>query len=153
MCPNEMFGYKKQRGAGLPVAIFIITVLALVTVALTQLEEGSGVGFSVDVNSMRAFYAAESGGQVGMNQLFPPGAASTSCAAGFFVANDNRATSPSLNFSAMGVPPAGLALCKVWVQCGFVTVGSDTFYTLTSTGRCGNGLDEATRVITLRARQ
>lgn len=146
MCLN------KQRGAGLPVAIFIITVLALVTVALSNLEESSGVGFSVDVNSLRAFYAAESGGQIALNHLFPPGQAESNCSQAFFKSDATRSTVPSINFSSMSTPPEGLALCKVWVQCSQDSVEAINYFTVTSTGRCGAGLDEATRVVTLKAR-
>lgn len=124
----------KQRGVGLPVALFVITVLALIVVALTDLEETSGVSFSVDINSMRAFYAAESGAQLAVNSLFPPSGTPTVCA------------SPA--FSQIG-----LNGCNATVTCNLITVDSIDYHTIRSTGRCGSGIDQAERVIEVRVRQ
>ena len=117
-------------------ALFVITILALITVALTDLEQSSGVSFSLDVNSMRAFYAAESGAQVAMNRIFPPDTGGGSC------------VSPTVTFTAKG-----LNGCRASIACSVVTVDSISYYTLRSTGACGSGLDLAERLIEVRARQ
>ena len=57
-------GIKQQIGAGLPVALFIITVLALIVTSMAQQQESSGASVSQQILSQRAFYAAESGAQV-----------------------------------------------------------------------------------------
>lgn len=137
MCPKLRYSHHtKQQGIGLPVALFVITVLALIVVALTDLEESSGVSFSLDVNSMRAFYAAESGAQVGLNSLFPPGGGPGSACA-------------NVSFNSV----VGLSGCSASVSCTNVTVDAITYYTISSTGQCGAGLDMAERVIEVRARQ
>ena len=136
---RRVMSIKKQRGIGLPMALFIITVLAMIIAAITDLEESSGVGFSLDINSMRAFYAAESGAQVAMAEIFPAsGGGGGSCAS----------VAASHTFNQLG-----LNGCKAELACSSVTVDSVDYFTLTSTGSCGSGLDQAVRVIDVRARQ
>ncbi len=131
--------FKKQRGMGLPMALFIITILAMIIAAITDLEESSGVGFSLGVNSTRAFYAAESGAQVAMAEIFPTsGIGGGSC----------TSVTASHTFNQLGFNN-----CKADIVCTSVTVDSIDYYTLTSTGSCGSGLDRAARVIDVRARQ
>ena len=131
-------GVSKQRGIGLPVALFVITVLALIVVALTDLEESSGVSFSLDINSMRAFYAAESGAQVAMAQIFPAGGSTGSCSS----------ISSPVSFSA-----PGLNGCRARLLCSREVDGAVSYFTLQSTGACGTGKDTAERVTVVRARQ
>lgn len=131
---------QRQAGIGLPVALFVITVLALIVVALTDLEEHSGVSYSLDVNSMRAFYAAESGAQIDMTNIFPPSGSVASC-------NANPQTT-ALSFNAIG-----LNGCRARVERSCIEVDSVKYFSLTSTGACGTGGDEAERVIVVRARQ
>ena len=54
----------KQAGAGLPIALFIVTVLSLIVLGMSQLQESSGNAISLQIQSQRAFFAAESGAQV-----------------------------------------------------------------------------------------
>ncbi|WP_250656585.1 hypothetical protein [Alkalimarinus coralli] len=130
----------KQRGIGLPVALFVITVLALIVIALTDLEESSGVSFSLDINSMRAFYAAESGAQIDMAKIFPVGGSVANCSA-----STSTVTFPST--------AAGLSGCSATVERSCVVVDSNKYFSLRSTGACGSGIDRAERVIVVRARQ
>ncbi|GGY38223.1 hypothetical protein GCM10011297_09220 [Bacterioplanes sanyensis] len=130
--------YAQQRGAGLPLAIFIVTALALIITAMSQLQSSSSASVALQLNSQRAFYAAESGAQLAMNVLFPPdGSAGLACATTPFY---------SQNFTA-----TGLAGCQASVQCTAVTAGADSVFTLRSTGSCGNGASQARRVIEVRA--
>lgn len=127
-----------QKGIALPLAIFVITALALIIAALSQLQSSSSATVSVQVNSQRAFYAAESGAQVAMNLLFPPdGSAGRVCT-----------TSP---FYSQSYNVNGLRGCQASVDCSSVTDGVQTIFTLRSTGRCGSGADQARRIIEVRA--
>lgn len=128
---------KKNQGFGLPAAIFVITVLALIVASITSLEESSSVGFSQDLNSINAFYAAESGAQIGLARLFAVAGSPEPCAANIYV-----------NSSGL----LGLNGCSVDVDCSSVTPTADTYYTLTSTATCGVGLDAAQRVVEVRAK-
>lgn len=134
MCP-ESIGYK-QRGFGLPATIFIIVILAMIILAMSDLNQASSRAFSQDYQSQRAFYAAESGAQVALNRIFLGGIACTD-------------PMNSINF---GDGVAGLAQCAVALECEPVLVSSVTYYTVTSTGTCGTGDDIAQRQIQVRAR-
>ena len=62
----------RQRGVGLPVAIFVITVLAAFVVNMGYLVQDNATGRIEYVQSLRALLAAESGGDLGLNVLFDP---------------------------------------------------------------------------------
>ncbi|MDX1635343.1 MAG: hypothetical protein R3280_11940 [Marinobacter sp.] len=137
MCPDRCF--HSQRGAGLPVALFIITVLALLVVGMAQLQESSGRSVSLQIQSQRAFFAAESGAQVGVAQALAAGA----CGA---------VTSPK-TFST-----GGLSSCRAQVSCSSVSAdiegnsALETVFSITSVGQCGSGFDQAERVVEVRVR-
>lgn len=132
----------RESGFSLPVAIFILVVLALLGTAMTRLIATSSQSVAYEILSTRAFYAAESGVQWGMNRLFPPGGGGGSCAA----------AGGTLSFSQNG-----LGGCSATVSCSgpaAVTAsggGSQNHFRLTSTGSCGTGADSATRRIEVGA--
>jgi len=134
MCPDR--SPQKQKGAGLPIALFIITVLALLVVGMGQLQERSGQAVSLQIQSQRAFYAAESGAQVAVRNALVSG----TCDA-----------NSSISFD---VP--GLSSCSASLECESIkpTIDrEDVFvYSITSSGQCGAGADQATRVIEVRVR-
>jgi len=132
-------GVARQKGLGLPSALFLILVMVLIVGAINQLNEMNAAAYGREWLSMRAFYAAETGAQLSAVYQLSSEAA-PACNSGFI---DN------LNLTA-----AGLSECRVDVDC--VTQNpSDglTYYTLTSTGICGAGPDEATRVVQVRFSQ
>ncbi|MFT6114084.1 MAG: MSHA biogenesis protein MshP, partial [Oleispira sp.] len=59
MYPNNL--KFKQAGIGLPVAIFIITIMSLIAAAVNQIGATSSQSYTQNLLSSRAFYAAESG--------------------------------------------------------------------------------------------
>lgn len=142
MCPDHLpchCGSRYQGGAGLPVALFVITVLALLVAGMAQLQQSSGQSVSLQIQSQRAFFAAESGAQAGVAEVLAGG----SCAA--------------LN-SPKGFGAGGLNSCEAALSCSSVMADIDgysspeTVFTLTSTGRCGAGADQAQRVVEVRVR-
>lgn len=129
-------GPARQRGAGLPLALFIIVVLALVVAAMAEMQRGSGEMSSLQIQSQRAFYAAESGAQVALSQLMPPGGSTgASCTAPFY---QRTFTQP------------GLGGCSATVACRADKVSGVNYYTLDSVGLCGNGIDQAKRAVEVR---
>ena len=125
-----------QRGFSLPVAIFILVIMALIaTAAVAILNKGLG-GASQEILSTRAFYSAESGAQFVLNQLFPLNGGPANCAA-----------SSSLNFSS-----TGLNNCSTNMSCNSTTIGSEIFYTISSIGTCSTGDTVTVRQIQLMAR-
>ncbi len=128
---------KKQAGFGLPVAIFIITVLSMVVAGISKLGESSAVAFGQDVNSIRAFYAAESGAQIGLARLFSVVSPPESCDSSIY--SDHTGLE-------------GLNKCNVDVACSRVNNPPDTYYTLVSTATCGSGVDAAQRIVEVKAK-
>ena len=126
-----------QQGFGLPMALFVIVVLSFLLLSLTQLERSTAEGFSISLQSTRAFYAAESGAEIAMHQLFPPPNGTASCAA-------------VTSFHSFDRP--GLAGCSASLQCVQDVVDSSPYFTVTSTGRCGASADGAERSVVLGAR-
>lgn len=144
MCPERFtfgsencscLGCSRQRGAGLPFALFILVVLSFIAVAIAFLSEDSGQRFGLEINSMRAFYAAESGAQIAVHRRVPPSGSPTACASNML----------NLSFTT-----SGLAGCSVSVDCVSSSLGSQTYSTLTSTGVCGSLNDEARRIVQVR---
>lgn len=135
----------RQSGFGLPMAIFVVTVLALVIAAMSQLQQSSSEGVILQMQSQRAFYAAESGLQLSLNLLLPPdGGSGRSCTASPFYSH------------AFNPPPGaslyGLSNCSVMVECQSTSVNGDTYFTLTSEGTCGSGTDSARRTTEVRVK-
>jgi MSHA biogenesis protein MshP len=127
----------RQQGVGLPATIFLIVILALIVLAMSDLTEDSNTGFAQDFESTRAFYAAESGAQIALNRVFVGG---TAC-------NDALGY---LDFDAGGDNP-GLNNCVAQLVCRVDAVAGTDYMTFTSTATCGSGLDQATRSVQVRA--
>lgn len=129
----------KQAGVNLPAAIFVITVLAAIAVAINALVTQNAQTYQEEINLTRAFYAAESGAGFAMNTIFPPEGfpaygAPAECAAGPRVYN-------------LAVP--GLNGCTASVTCSPKAPAgiSDTFATITSVGSC-DGVERTVQVRT-----
>lgn len=133
---------KYQNGAGLPIAIFVITVLSLLVFGMAQLQQQSGESLSLQIQSQRAFFAAESGAQVGVTDVLYEGRACPASGSNWTVAFTKQA----------------LAGCEARLRCSQEDAsavngsGGDTLYTLMSEGRCGSGRESARRVVEVRVR-
>lgn len=146
MCPKqsnssliELPLRSKQRGIGLPASVFLIVIVALIVLALGELNTKSNIGFGQDFYSIRAFYAAESGAQIALNRVFVGGQA---C--------NNSLT--DIDFDAV-TDNEGLQSCQVDLSCQQVTVDVVDYLTFTSTAICGTGLESASRSIQVRAHE
>lgn len=109
--------FKQQTGAGLPVAVFVITVLALLVIGMAQLQESSANSVSFQVQSQRAFLAAESGAQLGVGRALQP-ISGPQCFSGTF------------SFTV-----GGLKECSAIVSCFTNAPGQGVV--IRSEGRCG----------------
>lgn len=130
MCPER----NKQAGLGLPTAIFVITVMALLAVMINRLVESNAQSSGEEILLIRAFYAAESGAQIGLNGLFPPDGGAASCPAG--------------PVSLGAFTASGLQGCTAAVSCSSQSVDGENYYTVQSTGSCG----PVSRTIQVRAK-
>ena len=131
-----MFCNRNQRGFSLPIAIFILVIMALLGAAMVTLMQNSQRSVSTAVLSTRAFFAAQSGAQYTLSQLFPLNGGAATCVASY----------PTINYST-----AGLAGCTAVIACSSSTIGSKTYYTLSSTGSCDAGSIHAVRQVEVRA--
>ena len=135
MC-RELYD-QRQAGAGLPVALFVVTVLSLIVLAMAQQQESTGNALNFQVLSQRAYLAAESGVQLGVGSVLPaPSSANQplDCAG---------ALDQTVPFSG-----AGLTDCKAVISCEHNAVSS--VVTVTAVGQCGVGQSQAERTIQAR---
>ena len=118
----------KQTGIGLPVAIFIITIMGLIAAAVNQMGETSSQAYVQNVLSTRAFYAAESGAQLRAQTVL----SATPCSCG---------TDETYTF---GATIKGLNLCSAITTCAQFLANTETYCTIESIGRCDNSKAERT---------
>ncbi|MBS4687873.1 MSHA biogenesis protein MshP [Aeromonas sobria] len=111
------------------IALFVIVVMALLAAAMGRFLVDSGEKNTVEVRSVRALLAAQSGLEVALYQLFP-----------------NRPTTPpaarcSLVQASRQFSELGLTGCQVEVSCREIAVTYNnqpsTGYRLQSIGQCG----------------
>lgn len=113
-------------------AIFLITVMALIVATIAQLQQSTGEAESLDIQSTRAYYAAESGAQLAMT-LQEEG---EGCGFGTRTFED---------FSN------GLSGCEAETRCVDLS-GQEEVFRIESEGQCGGGEDGASRTVEVMAR-
>lgn len=131
MCPDpHTFG--RMRGSALMIALFVIVVMALLAAAMGRFLVDSGEKNTVEVRSVRALLAAQSGLEVALYRLFPNRTLAQPTPPAECLATS------TLNFASN----PGLTNCLAVVRCATVPVtynGSVTNgYRLESVGTCGN---------------
>lgn len=109
---------KRVSGMGLVSAIALITLAAVLSIAIMRTVRTGSDSSTQALVSFRAFLAAESGAQLAANRLVAP-LGSPTCS--------------SQNFDLADV---GLPSCSVVVDCRAETVVSEILYTLQSTAIC-----------------
>ena len=119
---------RAQSGISLPAAIFVITLMTFIAVAVNEIISQNAQTYEEEINLTRAFYAAETGAGFAMNTIFPPEeysayATTAECAAGPRV----------YNFTV-----DGLNACSASVTCTLVTIGGNNYATVESEGSCGD---------------
>jgi MSHA biogenesis protein MshP len=115
-------------------AIFLIVVVAALVTAIARTVRTSADAFSLDVVSHRAYLAAESGAELGLNRVFAPSGA------------------PTCSTWSWDLAAVGLASCRADVVCRSEIVDGTPYYTLESDGRCDSGGVVAERRVLVRAR-
>jgi MSHA biogenesis protein MshP len=131
MCLNHNQSMiRKQHGSALVIAVFIIVVMLLLIGSLSSQLISSSGSVSYEVLGTRAFLAAQSGMERGLQILYGLDAAvQTTCANPLF----------TQNFETSAVN--GLRQCQVLVSCNAAQNTLDpavTHFYLTSTGTCGD---------------
>ena len=118
----------QQQGIGLPIAIFVITVLSAFAVNMGLLVQDNASGRSEYITSLRASLAADTGADLGLNVAFDPSDAPV-------YAYGVTCSSTATNYSFTN--DAGMSGCSAAVTCTSATAGGKTIYTVTSVGTCG----------------
>jgi len=126
----------QQKGFSLPAAIFILVIMALLAAAVVSLFDKGNKGVTQEVLSTRAFYAAESGAQYVLGQIFSLSGGAANCA-----------PTSSLSFNANG-----FAGCSSSMTCSSRIISGEIYFTINSSGSCAAGSDRAVREIELQAR-
>ena len=133
----------------MPLAAFILVVMALAAVALTRSTTQSAISVSQEAITLQAFYAAESGAQIGMSNLFYD--------TGTALTRSNIDTlCNNLNIANQSLTATGLSNCRITVDCTLTVApaapdDTTSFYTINSTGTCGSGQVTATRTVEVSA--
>ncbi|HWK55078.1 MAG TPA: hypothetical protein VNR18_11955 [Hyphomicrobiales bacterium] len=119
----------EQAGIGLPAALFVITVMALVGVAISRLVALNAMDTTEELQLTRALYAAESGAGMALSALYPPAGYPA-----YGASPQGNLTCPVAEYEFTA---AGLENCEARVVCNSTPHESVQYFTLTSTGRCG----------------
>lgn len=158
---------KHQQGFLLPLALFIVVVMGLFALVLSRNTIQTNSSAVQEAISTQAFYAAESGAQLGMQNLFFPDASLRQQVDQRCV---NLATTPIVrNYSVGGgvndIP--GLNACNITVRCNCLYQNNNvcdpssatnysptnsaalltSFYKITSQATCGSGNLRSVRTI------
>jgi len=112
---------RPQRGLGLIGAIFFITLVALLTVALTRSVATSARAGSIDIQRMQALLAAETGAQLGAHAALPPTGAS-------------QCVSRMVALDGFNLPG-----CQASISCRVEVVSAVNYYSIQSDGQCMDG--------------
>lgn len=135
MCPNA----NKQRGSALVVAVFIIVVMLALVLSLSRLLISSSESVVYEVQGTRTLFAAQSGLELALSQLFPLGG-SAACAA----------VAANQSFSG-----AALQSCSATISCTAYTdptPGATTVYRLSSSAICSAGSFDTRRTVQIEVR-
>lgn len=143
MFPKKPINYSGQCGFLVPLAAIIVVGLGVLAIAISRLSGQAATATTQEGLAVQAYYAADSGAQYAMNQVFfsatDKTAADANCAA---------LVGSSLNYSA-----PGLTLCSSDITCSTSTVAGSTasYYVITSAATCGSGDSFAERTIAVSA--
>ncbi|WP_185231582.1 MSHA biogenesis protein MshP [Teredinibacter franksiae] len=124
--------YPNQKGFLIPLALILIVGISFLAIAVSRLSAQSGSQATIEGLSVQAFYAAESGAQYGVYQLFDTAnsraQADSNCG--------NISSGPQIVFTA-----PGLDLCRATVSCSRSVNAEDTisFFNISSVAGCGAG--------------
>lgn len=135
--PRVLKNNFKQQGIALPLALFVIVIIALLLAMVVNLQTDRSNASVMQIQANKAFYAAESGIQLTLTAMLPPdGSAGLAC----------NASMGTITFTAAD----SLSTCTATVSCQQVFVNTKPLMTLQSTAQCGAGRDLAKRTVTVR---
>ncbi len=124
----------KQQGLGLVSAIFVIVILAIVTIGMNTILTNSQTFRAQETLATRALMAAHTRVELHLSEIMHP---------------ENGGSCVS-DASQVSITTSGLNDCTYQAICSSVTISSQIYYTVESTGRCGAGADSASRIVKVR---
>lgn len=123
---------QKMGGLGLLSAIALITLTAVLSIAIMRTVRTGSDSSVQAIVSFRAFLAAESGAQLGANRVYAP-AGTGSC------------VDRSFDLATLGLPS-----CNAEVACRSEAVAGEFLFTLQSTATCNPNGFSATHSVVVR---
>ncbi|KUM53954.1 type II secretory pathway component [Rheinheimera sp. EpRS3] len=132
--------YQKQRGSALVIAVFVIVVMLALAVGLSRLLISSSETVVYEVQGTRALFAAQSGLDIALTQLFPLNGTAAGCGV----------VTASRSFNA-----DSLQSCNVSISCTpFTNAAPDsiTLFQLSSTAECTAGGFQTRRTVQIEVR-
>lgn len=129
-----------QRGSALVIAVFIIVLMLALVLSLSRLLMSSSESVVYEVQGTRTLFAAQSGLELALPQLFPLGSVTAGCAV----------LSASYTFNG-----AALQGCSAAISCSEYadpSPGATPLYRLSSTASCVAGGFSTSRTVQIEVR-
>lgn len=120
----------QQHGGALAIAVFVIVVMSLLTVAITRNISASTDQTIQEVLGTRALLLAESANEAALLQVFPVQKNATPP-----VNSCSQVSSATQYFAG-----AGFQNCAVWTVCSPTSVGSESYFFISSRAVCKSKL-------------
>lgn len=142
----------RQAGFSIPIAIFVLVVIGMLGAAMVNILNQGQESIAREILSMRAFMAAESGVERGLNEVLV-GSGGALCAANNL--NDTANFNTLFNWS-LSAP--GMTGCAVSVTCGTEQLDADgdgsneNYFAIRAAGECGPTNNRAHRIVQVQAR-
>ncbi|MFC4653408.1 type II secretory pathway component [Rheinheimera marina] len=150
MSPEIYPSSQKQQGSAIVVALFVIVVMGLLVASMSRFLQTSSETISYEVLGTRAFFAAQTGLEQGLVQLFPVGATGNYCKVA-----DTGYTGSAADTNSLA--SADLAGCSFSLSCssGRQTLDATAvvYYRLTSVGSCTAGSISSQRTVSIEVWQ
>lgn len=136
-----MFPRQRQRGFLMPLAIFIIVIMAGFGIVMARTTAQSNTSVLQTAISVQAFYAADSGAQWGLNRLFYQSVPLTRAGV--------DAACAGLTGASVAFAVPGLSGCNTQLQCTLANDPANTtsYYQVTSSAVCGTAPVVAERTV------
>ena len=135
-----------QQGFLMPLAIFILVAMGFFAITISRVTGQTAIATTQEAVSVASFYAAESGAQYAMNQLFYD----TGSAISRVSVDANCA---AVNGSNLAFTVIGLNGCSTSITCARSVDGANTtsYYRIQSQANCGSASVSAQRNIEISA--
>lgn len=153
-CPSSLpAGRSRQGGFSLPLAIFIIVIMALIGTAMVSLSQTGQRSIASEVQSIRTFYAAESGAQTAVARLLPLDGNNPGCSIAFSIFNPATPESTcTVEAASITLPTPESSGCTINLCCDALSLAGDSYYRITSDARCSFADNDTRRQIEVMVR-